>query len=1118
MFVAFADLHAHNFKDFSSLTDRFGAQLSVLDQIIALAKQFNATILFAGDLFHKRSYIYAPLFNAIAERIANSECPWVAIPGNHDRHDGKEHSLGALGHFPNVTLLHNKGVEVISDGKLFRIYGLAPGAQPPQDLRCDILLAHGMLIGARTPTGFEFPHGYSRTDLERHATLTILGDIHKPQQHGNVWIPGSPMMHDFGDVGDEKSVLLIDNDLGVKTIALQAPRFFDLTEDTLTPELLEKGDASNYYRLKLKAGANDDTVETLRSKFPNFVILREPPEQKKSRAEIAAQAAPVDILASYYDYAKPPIARDVFLKEGAQWLAQGTKQVEMGGLARRVEFERVWVENFMSFAHADFKFEEGVFLVSGLSDDPSAASNGVGKSVLFVDAILWCIYDTLARASVKSKDRLIHDPQKTGKARNCAVGLAIKLGDDRYEFIRARKHAKYGTGATIIKNGQPYQCDDPSEEIARIFAIPMDVLLNVAIFPQRSLRPNYKPFLACTDSERKEILETALSLGAYGVTYDLVLDALKGLVQTISNSDRTLEEKRASLKLQQDSVATLTTEREAFFAGRLAKTTACKQALAALAPVQFDEAAWMKANADVAAAQATLNALGTEPGKSEQKLWDDALARLAGAQLRLRNAKAAGPEPLSPEARQEKGEALEDLRWHERDRQAALDAIPELADPSAELRRIESELRMADTAQLANDAAALNRKEAEIHAKLQKPLARCHACQQTLNADAEQAARKDLERQLQEAAQGAASLAASILDVKTRREGLESRKVALLDEQRKRTARQVERGTIAAVLTQIGTKITELSNELSADEQARAKAQNAQATTNAAVIEEQVAGEAAARCEAAVKAARESYHKAYTEALAVQTKAEAAVQSLKCAREQWDLWATEKARLDAELDVLSQPAVFPSEGALATARATVTAITGDIDNVTAVRATAACSKKVLDTLERAFSPQGIVSLALDGFLTEFQRITSQLCNDMTLGSIQIRYDTQIELKRKSSDGQAISRDKFDVVVEKSSGAEGADLLSGSEQQKVNLIVEQALAQLVAQHSNVWINLRVYDEVFDGMNATSADYVVQSLLKPEVGVTKLVISHRSELASTFDRRLVVRMEKGVSCLV
>ena len=52
----------------------------------------------------------------------------------------------------------------------------------------------------------------------------------------------------------------------------------------------------------------------------------------------------------------------------------------------------VKIENFLSFKHADFDFDnQGLTLVTGLNKDNSKRSNGSGKSTL-IEALVWCLF------------------------------------------------------------------------------------------------------------------------------------------------------------------------------------------------------------------------------------------------------------------------------------------------------------------------------------------------------------------------------------------------------------------------------------------------------------------------------------------------------------------------------------------------------------------------------------------------------------------------------------------------------------------------------------------------------------------------------------------------------
>jgi DNA repair exonuclease SbcCD nuclease subunit len=1130
-FIAFADFHAHDHQDFSSKKSRFSVLLDVLDQIIALAKANNASILFAGDLFHKRSYIHTRVFNPVAQKIAGSGVRWIMIPGDHDRDDEGTHSLETLGLLDNVEVLYDswsKPTQYCNGNLKGGVYGLAPFAKMPKAIPgpC-IVLAHGIHAGSVTPTGHVMTAGsekdYRGDDfIDPNIKLVVMGDIHKPQQFGKVWVPGSPCMHDFGDVGDEKSVLLIADDLSVTRVPLKAPRFIDLTPATLTQEAVEKGDDENYYRIALAANASQETEETLRQKFPNSVFTREA-VVKQQRAEIIDPQDHRSVLGTYHDYAKLELDREKFIVSGLAYLSAGRPGEVDLGKARQIEFRDIFVENFGPFKKAHLQIKEGVWLVTGSSDDPSADSNSIGKSYLITEAIVYCLYGILARSSLRSPDKIIHDPKKTGKEKGLAVRLKLKIGDDRYTFVRARKHPEHGTGVSIEKNGAEIKASDMEAELAKIWAIPFDVLTNIAIFPQRgTMKMQHKPFLACTDAERKEILESALSIGAYGVAGDRVFHDLTTLQTKQEGRIAAIAVHKAVQASTEATLARLVKERQDFDSAKQQRISELTTEIQGIVVPPYDEAEQNRLQQEKIRLGTERNGIVQASDSINQRLSD------AAKKLGDLNSAFSGEEKNANSI----GSLITaEIQGHTQDIAVLEEGKASLSgelltlraslgtDPTAlrdEKVRTGVRLKSDRDANIAH-ADAHHKKAIEIQLFLDNPAVSCPTCHQAMPQATVVKVMEDRKREMaafvaQETAfraQAAANttemdrLRAEVIDLGVAQTLYCSKQAGIREKEQK--------------LVQVESTLASLRKILFQD--AEQKSRHAALLQAVEVLRLRVAETSAevSRLEAEQAQFRVVNEKKFQDLDVLIARVDESLRGHETARAAYTAAVLRQSNLRASLESTTS-ASFPSLASIQQCETTITAETAAAAARELEVQEASTLSAYLVALVAAFGPAGIVSLILDGFLAEFQAITTELCNTMTLGTLQVRYDTEIVLKKKRADGQAATKDKFDVLVSKSDGADGAEIISGSDQQKANLIIEQALSRLVARRSNIRTNIRVYDEVFDGLNATSTEYVARSLMTEEPGVAKFVITHKADLASMFPNQILINKKAGVSTLV
>src|SRR3990167_6359399 len=107
------------------------------------------------------------------------------------------------------------------------------------------------------------------------------------------------------------------------------------------------------------------------------------------------------------------------------------------------------IENFMSIGSATISFDsQGLVLIEGENTDASSfQSNGAGKSAMFVEALLYCLFDITVRGI--KKDAVIN--RKIGSGTRVTTLL-----DDNGQLIaitRYRQHGKFGNSVQLIVNG-----------------------------------------------------------------------------------------------------------------------------------------------------------------------------------------------------------------------------------------------------------------------------------------------------------------------------------------------------------------------------------------------------------------------------------------------------------------------------------------------------------------------------------------------------------------------------------------------------------------------------------------------------------------------------------------
>lgn len=165
----------------------------------------------------------------------------------------------------------------------------------------------------------------------------------------------------------------------------------------------------------------------------------------------------------------------------------------------------------------------------------------------------------------------------------------------------------------------------------------------------------------------------------------------------------------------------------------------------------------------------------------------------------------------------------------------------------------------------------------------------------------------------------------------------------------------------------------------------------------------------------------------------------------------------------------------------------------------------------LGILKHAFGNEGIVSELFREYIPSIQAAANEYLCLLTNNELELVFEAEKQLKSKPGE----VRNKFSLEARKRNGGEGYDLLSGSEQRKIALVCSWALSDVAQQYSNISTNLRVFDEVFDSLGATSTERLAMFLAQHNFGRTTFIISHKTELIDIFTNKICLERRDGVT---
>lgn len=475
--LVFSDLHAHNFKQFSStkngLNSRFVEILAVLQQIIDIGNKREVDLfLFAGDMFHAHTNVEHDVFNQTYAKfyLMTQVAPVLAIAGQHDLQIKKGYNMNHISFYRFTAM---DGFDIL-DKQIFHlphrgvtIYGhswVHPGEfYDVPKTPADIGVFHEPVLNADIG-GYRLEEGVKVANVRDLYKLTIFGDVHKPAYANRVLIPGAPLQHSFKDEGQKRGCWIVETD------DFGHPEFIELS---YTPFVTAK---------KLPA-------------YPCY-FRKELDTSKKKKLKTRSKTVAKDLAAGKLEeYVKEAGLSKLYTDVGYE-LLKDVDEVVIG--IKPFIVKRVKLQNFMTFyGEHEFTFEDGVTVVYGQVD--TFDSNGAGKSNLF-DAISWCQYGKV------SKDINAPSVINWDAGKDCYVSVEY---EDGTVFTRYAKHSAYGNSFSI--NDTHFSSLKEAKSVLLPMVGSVDLFQNINYFSQE----NSGIFTHMKDAGRKKFLSDLLGFDKY---------------------------------------------------------------------------------------------------------------------------------------------------------------------------------------------------------------------------------------------------------------------------------------------------------------------------------------------------------------------------------------------------------------------------------------------------------------------------------------------------------------------------------------------------------------------------------------------------------------------------
>jgi len=429
--------------------------------------------------------------------------------------------------------------------------------------------------------------------------LIAMGHIHRPQKLPNVencYYCGAVNTITFNDEGQERGFWIHEcTDDGWKSEFHETPYrefvTFHFTDTDITAVNLGHLDEVAFNWWRYNGGVHGKIVRILYTcsyenrkalntaliekalyedgAFYVADILPEKVDEAVDRNDLSGTTDPEENLRQYLadkQYEDAQIqelilkARPIIAQaEAGMSMAAGT------GIFEPVEIE---VRNYRNYVEEHFSFDDISFCTIN-------GQNGAGKSSLFMDAIIDCLYEEPREGELTGWIR------NDEKARSGSIMFTFRIGEKTFRVTRTRARSGKGTlnlsemvdGDWRDRSKEKYK--DTQEEIVNILGMDSLTFKSCALIMQ----DQYGLFLQAQKEDRMVILGNLLGLGVYEAMNRIAGDKAKefgaktrGLKQRIEIHDATiknhgdpeteLEQKKSELQMKSEKAREVTAERD----------------------------------------------------------------------------------------------------------------------------------------------------------------------------------------------------------------------------------------------------------------------------------------------------------------------------------------------------------------------------------------------------------------------------------------------------------------------------------------------------------------------------------------------------------------------------
>lgn len=474
-----------------------------------------------------------------------------------------------------------------------------------------ILMAHYTVPGCNTEGGqsqtltqFE-PIIPSESLSAAGYGLVALGHIHRPQMvpgFDNVYYSGSINANNFNDEGQERGFWIHHMEQSaVSSEFVETPYrefiTFNMTDTDITAINLGCMDdvAQNFWRwngavqdrivrihyrcsAENAKGFNRAALERVLLEDGAFMVAEILPEEiggVANRTELAGTMDPEANLVRYLEEkgVSPDKIQELVIKARPVIAEAEAGMPTAAGTGTFVPVE-ISVKNYRNYEDETFRFDDVTFCTIN-------GQNGAGKSSLFMDAIIDCLYEQPREGIIKDEAGKSPWLRNDDSVRSGSIMFTFRIGEREYRVTRTRARSGKGTlNISCLAEGDWVDCseeryNDTQQKILDIIGMDSFTFKSCALIMQ----DQYGLFLQAKPEERVEVLGTLLSLGIYQGMERIAQDKAKaygarnrelkqkaevhhGTISSLGDPDRELEGCQAELEGYEEALQVKAAERD----------------------------------------------------------------------------------------------------------------------------------------------------------------------------------------------------------------------------------------------------------------------------------------------------------------------------------------------------------------------------------------------------------------------------------------------------------------------------------------------------------------------------------------------------------------------------